>query len=425
MFERQLLAKIYPTISTREILVLLGARQVGKTTLLLMLKERLLKEKKALPEQIHFFDLESLADRQFWSDEILVEKRLLQENSTRYIFIDEFQKVPALTSSLKYFHDHYPKIKFILSGSSSIAIQQALSESLLGRKRTFVLFPLSFEEYLTFRRDQKNLSLYRQLTKNNSLTEAEKEMVNLALRDFLTFGGYPKIVLTPNLEEKKNLLLEQINTYLLKDIQLLLKTNHLPAFEKTLSLLASFDAGLINTNQLAQKLGLHYQTVSRYLFLLKHTYLLNTLKAFSTHKATELRKMEKGYFLDLGLKNALRQNFELPLNSPSFGLIAENFVVNELLKNKKPLQRLFYWRTKQGQEVDVVLKEENRIVPLEVKTASKKTIPSGLKSFINQYHPAKAYVLNHDFSGKKVFAKCQIHFLPLFAAGLVPKYNFL
>jgi len=417
MKNRQIFDKLWQNINSSDILTLIGARQVGKTTLMLMLKEKLIKESKINESNIYFYDLEGLTDRQIWQDRVIIEKRLVQNSKDKkiYVFIDEFQKVPEITSTLKYFHDHFENIKFVISGSSSIVINNMMTESMMGRNRTFFIYPLNFQEFLEFKNLKNELELSQNFITGIPLAPSEIELLNENLREFFIFGSYPRVVLEEDGEEKKEVLKNIINNYLTKDIQLLVRKNSIPAFEKMLSIVAAQDGLLLNVNKISKILKINYQTAVRYFDILKYTYLLNFLPAFSKNIFVEISKMEKVYFSDLGFKNSLLGNFSYLENSLTAGFIAENFAISEALKNIKDGDKVFYWRTKQGQEVDIILKKENLIIPIEVKSGSENSIPSGLKSFIKRYNSAKAYVLNKDIIKKEKFGDCEIEYLPIWA----------
>lgn len=414
MYNRDILPKIWAQIDSPDILVLIGARQVGKTSIMRLIQEKLTSEKNVPANDIFFYDLENIADRQIFEDQVLAQDRLASDlHSRRYIFIDEFQRLPHVPSMLKYLRDNFPLLKFIVSGSSSLTIKNLVTESLLGRAQTFVIYPLSFSEFLLFKNQTELLSLLRQVESDKKLTPAETSLLSSPLQEMQTFGGYPRITLTPDSEQKKNLLLEQINRYLEKDIQLLIREASLPIFEQLLSLLAGQDGGLLNINTVAKTIKTHHKTTARYLEIIRGTYLLNSLSAYSKDKTVETSKMRKVYFNDIGYVNALNKNFSYQPGTLMAGQAAENFVLGELLKHSHPIDALYYWRTKQNQEVDFVWRRENTVVPIEVKAGYADSVPSGLKSFIKRHHPAQAFVMNQDVFKEMGFEKCRVLFRPL------------
>lgn len=418
MINRQILAQIWQQIDSPDILIISGARQVGKTFVMKMLKEKLREEKHIQDKDIYFFDLESISDRQIFEDQVLAQDRLTGNlTSKRYVFIDEFQRLPHVPSLLKYLRDHHPLLKFIVSGSSSLSIKNLVTESLLGRARTFIMRPLSFPEFLLFKNQTRLLELYHSAAQHHLLSSSESSLLSLAAEEMLIFGGYPRVVLTSDTEQKKNLLLEQINNYLSKDIQLLVREASLPIFEQLLALLAAQDGGLANINGLAKTLKIHYQTTARYLEIIKETFLLQFLPAYSKDKTVETGKMRKIYLNDIGYTNALNKNFSFQAGTLMAGQAAENFLLGELLKHSRKIDAFYYWRTKQGQEVDFVWRRENQLTPIEVKSGSFASLPSGLKSFIKRYHPARAFIFNRDMVKQENLKKCLISWQPLWSAG--------
>lgn len=418
MINRHILAKIWGQIDSPDILIISGARQVGKTFVMRLLQDKLAKDKSVSPEQILFFDLEGFSDRQIFENQAIIKDRLTANLSTkRYVFIDEFQRLPHVSSLLKYLRDHYPLLKFIVSGSSSLSIKNLVDESLLGRSRTFIMRPLSFSEFLLFKNETLLLEFYNLACQGRQLASAEISLLSASAEEMMTFGGYPRATLTADSEQKKLLLLEQINTYLSKDIQLLLREASLPIFEQLLGLLATQDGGLLNVNTIAKTLKAHHQTIVKYIEIIKGTFMLYSLPAYSRDKTVEISKMPKIYCNDNGYVNALNKNFSFKAGTLMAGQAAENFLLGELLKNSRPIDAFFYWRTKQGQEVDFIWKREDQIIPIEVKSGSYSEIPTGLKPFINKYHPKAAFVFNQDIVREENFAGCKISWQPLWLAG--------
>lgn len=414
MHNRTILAKLWEQMDSTDILVITGARQAGKTSIMRLLEQRLRQEKNVPAHDIFFYDLENIADRQIFEDQALAQDRLTTGlSSPRFVFIDEFQRLSNVPSLLKYLHDHFPLLKFIISGSSSLSIKNAITESLLGRATTAVVHPLSFLEFLDFKKSIPLLALYQSAREGHKLSASEIGRLSLALSEMLTYGGYPRVVLTEHAEAKKKLLLEHISRYLEKDVQLLIREASLPIFEQLLSLLAAQDGGLLNITAVAKSLRAHQTTANRYARVLKETHLLNFLPAFSKDRTVETVKMRKVYYNDIGYVNALNKNFSYQPGTPAAGVAAENFALGELLKRAQPIDALYYWRTKQEQEVDFVWRRESAVVPIEVKSGTVSTVPSGLKSFIKRHRPKRAFVLNHATFAEESFDDCQILFRPL------------
>lgn len=412
MLYRTIFSQLWQTIDGPEILLLNGARQVGKTTLLKMLKEKLIAERKLPESHILWYDLEKVEDLSIWSNQITALAVLPVKNKERhYLFIDEFQKSKVIGSILKVLHDHYPQFKIIITGSASWHL--SINETLTGRKIVFSVWPLSFEEYLIWQQDQKLLSFYNLAKKNpQALTEELVSLLNQQFIKFLAYGGYPNVVLTTTAEQKIILLNELINSYLLRDVQITNYAINSLQIKKILTLLASQISSLLDITSLAANVGISRNVLVNRLELLQNTFILHFTRPYFTNKTKELVKNPKVRLVDTGLRNCLLQNFSLLPQTTDFGYLVENFAVTELYKTAGPLDQIFYWRTKQGKEVDIIKKRENLILPIEIKAGQTADIPNNLKLFIKTYHPATAYLLNWSTVKSVKYLDCAVHFRP-------------
>lgn len=413
MLYRKILNKIWRFIDSPDILLLNGARQVGKTTLLYMLKDKLTAERHVPETHVHWFDLEKVEDLTIWSNQITALATLpLKATEHHYIFIDEFQKSPSIGSTLKVLHDHYPQFKIIITGSASWYL--TLDESMAGRKHIFHIYPLTFHEYLTWKSDAKLLSLYEAAAKTpETLAPPVIFLLNNAFLEFVAYGGYPAVVAASSKEEKVRILSELINSYLLRDIQLSNYAVNSLQVKKILTLLASRVASLLDIPSLSLDVQLGRSALLNRLELLQNTFLLSLVGPYFTNKAKELVKNPKIYLVDTGLRGFLLNNFSVLPQTSDFGYVAENVVAGELQKSADELDELHYWRTKIGVEVDVVKKREGAILPIEVKAGDAATIPHGLKSFIRTYQSQKAYVLNWSIAQTLQYESCTVMFRPL------------
>jgi len=411
------LPKIWENIGSPDILLLNGARQVGKTTLLKMIRKRLITEKKIPRRNIYWFDLEKVEDLAIWSKQSTTLSRLPQDSKEKYyLFIDEFQKSKNIGSILKVIHDHRPNFKCIVTGSASWYLE--IDESMAGRKKVFPIWPLSFTEYLKWQPDKKDYDNYRWSLANVEKTPPEiVESINNPLIDFLTFGGYPEVVLGKRREDKIELLAEIVNSYILRDIQIWSHAANSLQVKKILTLLADRIGGLLDIQSLATDSTLGRTALENRLELLQKTFILHLAPPYFTNKTKELVKNHKIYLVDTGLRSILMQDFQLIPQTSEFGQAAENFAVSELHKSAKALDKIYYWRTKTKQEVDVVFKREKQLIPIEVKGGNEDRIPGNLKAFINQYHPRQAYVLNWSVVKDDKYSDCDIFFRPLWLAG--------
>ncbi|OGI34716.1 MAG: hypothetical protein A2259_02815 [Candidatus Moranbacteria bacterium RIFOXYA2_FULL_43_15] len=391
---RTIFPKIWEKIDSEEILLLNGARQVGKTTILKMIGEKLVSEKKIDPKKIHWFDLEDANDLANWSEQNSIFPLLpLDDKEKHYIFIDEFQRSKNIGSILKVLHDHHPNLKIIITRSASWYLN--IDESLVGRKQVFEIWPLNFEEFVLWQNDTNFSALYNQ-AKNNIKTTPQKiiEAINQRFLDFLRFGGYPAVILRKTKEEKIVVLTELLNAYLTRDIQLWNYAANTLQVKKILTLLASFVGSPLNISNLSKNAEISRTITQNRLELLQNTFILHLISPYFSNKTRELTKSPKVYLVDNGLRNILLSNFSVLPQTADFGYLVENFVAGELLKKSSAIEQILFWQTIQGQEVDIVKKSENIILPIEIKSGAEKSISSGLKLFIFRYNPTTAYLLN-------------------------------
>ncbi len=340
-----------------EISILLGPRQVGKT--------HLLKELKAFAEsqgkQTRYYNLESPADLFIFHQSNLDLFNLLTQ-SPAVIFIDEFHYLPNASQLFKAIFDTHPEIKLVVSGSSSIEIHKHLKESLAGRRLITRIGPLSFQEYsqaFPSESPQKILSRY------------------------LTFGGLPGLLHEADDAGKIRLLNEMVETYLQKDIKSLIKEENLRAFNALLFLIAQNQGQLVSIHSLANEINMTSASVERYLSILEATYILYPLHSYAKNIGNELKKSKKYYLYDLGIRNALLKDFR-PEDRPDIGAIYETYIHNRWKLILAPNQDLFFWRTRQGQEMDLVLIENRIPYIMEIKR-SAATIPKAFTTFFAHY----------------------------------------
>ena len=369
LYERKIAKKILKYLNSREIVVIYGSRQVGKTSLLRYIMENYLKK------NTFYFDLELLNLLELCNQGAeSVFQYLLQKGADEkqkiFLIIDEIQYMDDPTKFLKIMHDHYPNIKPIVSGSSTFEIKKKFKESLVGRTINFELYPLSFEEYLIFK--NKNYKLNKENTKT-----INDELVELA-EDYIRFGGYPKIVLEPS-EEKKHAYLGQIiSTYVRKDIRDIGNIRNVSAFNKLLELLAAQSGNLLNVLEISNTLKINRETVLEYLILLENTFIIKLISPFYKNVRSEISKNPKIFFLDTGMMHLLwLKEFPKVILGNSF----ETFVFSELIKLNKKIN---FWRTTNKQEIDFILKNKE-IYAIEVKYNFQNLDNRNLKFFSEKY----------------------------------------
>ena len=425
--ERILLEELKKWTNRREILAIKGPRQSGKTTLLEMLREWLIKEKGVNEKNVIYLTFE---DREilekFDTNAKEFVKRFIQNEKERYYFlIDEAHYSKEIGQKLKLLYDTHKNIKFIITGSSSMEIISSTAKFLVGRVFSFELLPFNFYEFLNAK-DKSLLKIYSEKNKlikelilkgkNFDIPKDDifiKDLLN-ALKEFLTFGGYPEVVKSRSEEEKKIVLKNIFNTYLEKDIVSFLQITETIKFRKLISTLSSLIGSLINYETLANTCKTYYKDIIRLLDVLEQTYIIRLLRPFHKNLVTELRKNPKIYFLDYGLRNYSINNFiEFELR-PDAGKLVENFALNQI---KFISENLFlnFWRTTAKAEVDFILSDVNRVIPIEVKFQSfkREKISKSLYSFISNYRPKYAIVLTKDFWGEREIKNTVIKFIPL------------
>ncbi len=366
----------------KQALVLLGARQVGKTTLL----------KRIFP-QAHYLLLDNQNIKQILeSYDINTYKQVLGQY--RQVIIDELHLLSNPGRAVKIIYDQLPNIQLIVTGSSSFHIKNKTSESMAGRKIDYYLHPLTFSEYLTQTKTdtQLNHNILDNIT--NTMAVPQKRLFNAAdiAQHSLLFGLYPEIIQLP---QDKQYLHNLSDSVVFKDLLELNLIDNKTKAKQLLKLLAYQIGNLINYSELANKLKIDQRTVQRYLDIFEDSFIIYRLYPFSNNKRSEIVKSPKIYFWDLGLRNALINNFEdLALRADS-GAMFENFIITEVNKinsyQHKPFQ-LHYWRTKSGSEVDLVLSNADQLIACEIKQHKGRVSTA----FLNRYPHAQSRLVTKD-----------------------------
>lgn len=394
--ERELEKEILEYLKSKEIIAVVGARQCGKTTLV----NNILDKLKTLGKKINRISFDNQKILQLFENDIdsFIE---LHVKGFDILFIDEVHYSKDSGKKLKYIYDNF-NIKIFISGSSSAEISIHSLRYLVGRIFTFVLYPFSFKEFLKAK-NPKLINLYEK----QGYKEAVIKELNGYLKEFILYGGYPRVVLSKTKEEKKKVLENIFNIYLLKEIKEILNLSedyHLIALLKALSLQIG---NIINYDELTRLTGYTYYDLKNYLNILEKTYISSLIKPFFTNKRTELVKNPKVYFFDIGFRNICIDNFSEERSE--MGSLYENFIFSELIKKNEKMK---FWNTKSNAEVDFII-EKQKIIPIEVKiNINKAQITKSFSSFIKKYRPKKGYFLSLNFEGKTRIDNCRIDFLP-------------
>ncbi|MCK4921383.1 MAG: ATP-binding protein [Bacteroidales bacterium] len=366
MIERALEEIVKSKLHTGKAIVLLGARQVGKTTLLKMLF--------------------SASDEVLWldGDEIDVQALFANISATRLkaifgnkkiIVIDEAQRIKDIGLRMKLITDQIPEVQLVVTGSSSFELANKLNEPLTGRKWEYKMFPLSFAE----------------MAVHHGLLE-EKRL--LAHR--MVYGYYPDVVNNPGIE--KEILKQLSNSYLYKDVLLLEQIKKPEGLIKLLQGLAYQVGNQVSYNELAQLTGLDAKTVEKYIEVLEQTFIVFRLGSFSRNLRSELKKSRKIYFYDNGIRNALIANLNQVELRTDIGALWENFMVSERMKYIQYSQKwlnTWYWRTKEQKEIDYIEEQDGVLSACEFKwnPEAKYKIP---KLFLKTYKGSQFKMIHRD-----------------------------
>ncbi len=360
MIKRSLFAELKEHLFQKEISLIVGPRQAGKTTLMLLLKEHLERQKK----NTLFLSLDFEADKQFFvSQKNLINKIQLEIGKNKgYVFIDEIQRKENAGLFLKGLYDLNLPYKFIVSGSGSIELKEKVYESLAGRKRVFELNTISFEEFVNFRTD------YRYKEKLIDFFMLDKDRGKELLIEYLNFGGYPRLILEPKLNEKRKIMDDIYHSYLERDISYLLRVEKTEAFSSLIKILAGQIGNLTNYSELSSTLGISSKTIKNYLWYAQKTFIIRKVTPYFRNIRKEIAKSPVIYFYDFGLRNYALGLFG-NLNIPSeLGFLFQNLILN-ILKEKLTLTsgKVHFWRTKDRAEVDFIIELGKNIIPVEVK----------------------------------------------------------
>ncbi|MDA2936282.1 ATP-binding protein [Patescibacteria group bacterium AH-259-L05] len=386
---------IYPSLKEhlkeKEITVLIGPRQAGKTTLILELYK---KVKAKNSDKAFYFNLDRLRDLSFFSSQEdviqFIKARAQKFQEKMYFFVDEAQRIKNAGIFFKGIYDMHLPVKLILTGSSSLGIKDELQESLAGRKRLFYLFSLSFDEFLEY----KNKTLFK-LRNHKNISDFDTNAILDLVKEFLIYGGYPRVVLQNDPDKKQDILEEIYNSYVEKDAISFLKIKKPLVFRKLLQLLAFQVAQIANTNELSSSLNVERRTVEYYLDILQETFIIKSVPPFFSNKRKELVKACKFYLFDNGLLNFAKNSFEPFDMRVDIGPLLENFVAGELARNRRIAAKLRYWRTLHGAEVDFIIEDPLHPLPIEVKTRIKKiTIGKGFSNFLSAYKAREGIFVN-------------------------------
>jgi uncharacterized protein len=359
--QKALKSKLYPAI------ILFGPRQVGKTTLI----KEIIAKTKLKYKFITCDDPDVI--RTFKDIGIAGLKRIIGDN--RLLVLDEAQKIENIGQILKLIIDNIPKVKLLVSGSSSFELANKLSEPLTGRKITFLMYPIAIFE----------------LNKKDEMIEIKSN-----LDRYLRFGMYPKIFQFKDDIELQNYLTELSGDYLYKDILDFQKIKNNEQMRRLLVSLALQIGQEVSYTELSNSVGVDQKTVMRYVDLLEKSFIVFKLPAFSRNQRNEINKSRKIYFYDLGIRNAIINNFNNLELRNDIGQLWENFLMLERIKRDKSdkiKKNYYFWRNYNQQEIDLIEEAGGQLNAFEFKWKNGKFKAS---DFLKTYQNSKIEIINQN-----------------------------
>jgi predicted AAA+ superfamily ATPase len=364
MYTRYLRERIENRIGSGKAIIVIGPRQVGKTTLI----ESILESKSSL-----------LLDGDDPKTRTLLTKPNTEQIRTilgkyKYVFIDEAQRIEGIGLTMKIITDRFKDIQLFVSGSSSFDLSNKINEPLTGRKWKYQLFPISWEEF----------------ENHHGYLFAEQQLENRLL-----YGFYPDVLNSTG--DEISILRNLVNSYLYKDILSYSDIRKPEVLDKLVQALALQVGSEVNYSELAQVVNVDKNTISKYINILQKGYIVFKQGSFSRNIRNEIKTSKKIYFYDNGVRNMVIGNFNPIDLRTDKGALWENFLISERVKQieyKQSLARIYFWRTKQQQEVDFVEDNAGEISGFEFKWNSKKNIRLP-KTFTKTYN-AKSKLVNKE-----------------------------
>ena len=365
MIKRYITDQLRTNLKKGHVTALFGARRTGKTTLMNVIIQSL-NDKKALVLNGEDYDVASILSS--------LRQQALSNLLSGYdvLFVDEAQNIPKIGQNLKLLVDTHPEVSVFVTGSASFDLRNKIGEPLTGRSRFFKLYPLSLSEI------------------SSGYMGALQR-----LQELIIYGSYPQVALETNVKEKRHILENIRNGYLLKDV-LQLENVKDSLFVMNLLRLIAFQIGNdVSFNELAKNLGTTVKTVQRYLEILEKAFVIFRLQGFSRNLRKEISKTPRFYFWDNGIRNAVISNFNPTDLRDDIGKLWENYCISERIKKQVYLESFsdhYFWRTYDKQEIDLVEVTNNRIAAFEFKWGNKEV--KAPKAFRDSYPEAEFNIIN-------------------------------
>lgn len=368
MLQRFIEERIKERLAANKAVLIFGARRVGKTVLMQQIIKRFPGGKLILNGED--FDTLAILEPQSISN----YRRLL--DGIELVAIDEAQNIPEIGSKLKLIVDEIPGIKVLASGSSSFDLLNRTGEPLVGRSTQFHLFPFSQAE----------------------ISQAENRLqTQQNLEDRLVYGSYPEVVNLTRYQDKKDYLRDIISAYLLKDILSIDGLKNSAKMTGLLRLVAFQTGSEVSYDELGKQLGLSRNTVEKYLDLLSKVFVVYRLGGFSRNLRKEISKSSKWYFYDNGIRNALIGGFSRISQRNDTGQLWENYLISERIKQTSFMgqdKSFYFWRTYDGQEIDLIEESEQKLSAFEFKWDSK--VQKAPRAFSTSYPEADYSIIHRE-----------------------------
>lgn len=422
MIKRKILDELKNHLQEKEISFIIGPRQAGKSTTMGLLKEH--AEKLGYRTLLLNLDIET--EKQFFDTQSHLIKKIQLEigsnpEKSGVVFIDEIQRKKDAGVFLKGIYDMSLPYKFIVSGSGSVELKEYIHESLAGRKRIFEMPTVTFFEFFDFK------TKYKYEEKRTEFFQIEKEKTENLLKEYMLFGGYPRVVTEERLEEKRKIMDDIYQSYLIKDISYLLNVKKTDSFSALVKLMAAQTGNMVNMREISRTLNLSFVSVKNYLWYLEKTFIIEKITPYFKNIRKEISKMPIYYFNDLGMRNyacGVFGNEEIFQTGDMGGFIFQNFIWNLLKENiKNTSAAIHFWRTKNGAEIDFLINTGQKIIPCEIKfkNLKKPEMTRGIQNYIEKYHPAKAFIINLSLEEKEKKGSTEIQFIPYYMADRIFK----
>lgn len=383
MVQRKKQTLIAEHLSKKEFTILIGARQIGKSTLL----KQLFADLNQKGETVYFLNLDrkEILDELNESPENLFKICPLQPDKKIIVFIDEIQYLDDATTFIKLLFDEYSnRLKIVATGSSAFYIDKQFNDSLVGRKKIFQMGTLDFEEFLLFKGRNDLVEEVLKLKNKKKVKSIQENVLWGYMDEFMNYGGYPAVVLENDIAQKIELLKDIRDSFIKRDILESGITDE-TKFYRMLMLLASQSGNLLNVNEISNTLRITNATVENYLYVLQKCFHISVVKPFYKNLRKELTKMPKVYLNDLGLRNALINYFSPLEQRADKGMVLENLSFR-LLSERFDQDQIKYWRTADGNEVDFVVETSYlKGFAVEVKFNKQDVKPNKYNKFTQNY----------------------------------------